>query len=650
MTVRNEAVLLTLVLSACKVYKVAAGSSLATDSTAVPGAPVPVYNNMQFLDTKYYGIWDRSDACPTVEACPFVRGYAAQFLWKSFEPQKGTYDFGEVDQILEKAYKGNRSFYAMMFVGPDSPDWIYTDPEHPVPKSSPKVRSEDRWDYYPYYLSSNYATLRNNMIRVWAKYLREHKYAEAIGFVQANYGCTGDPVLYKSAPSDSQYSITAAQETQHQYQIWEVYADAFQNRSKPGPVIPVLANAESEMDDPATMAKLMETFTGGIGIKGSAYVRGHHLSTERSWIEKWRSNVLNCTGTSSKPFFFTRAEMDQTWKKAVGKINYKIQFHWGVINGLNQGLGVHDVSFDAIVECAQHGYCESFDFFNLYAPQIWPHNSTNAFIALHEGLDWTNRAKFPETLYGAYVDTGLKQQKVTRITNICKAHAAFGCKVDDMEAATKLNQVYQRDEQTGYNDVGGDIWERNYGRWIEQIDADVTSQGLFRIGGKINSTTSKYARFARGLIHNSNKKGMYFKFSDGFFSVVSPGNIKMQMIWYDNAAGSFQVRYKRGNTGPVVIALNQPCSGSKQWKNTSFELNMMKPGACERGSDFYIVSDASTDVIVHLIEAARVFQNANVNYFGDLGEQLLSTSSCITCLECIMLKLSLVVFWSAISC
>ena len=83
--------------------------------------------------------------------------------------------------------------------------------------------------------------------------------------------------------------------------------------------------------------------------------------------------------------------------------------------------------------------------------------------------------------------------------------------MDDVSAATQ-GQVYQRDQQTGYNDAGWNIEEGNYERWITQINPDLTSIGLFRVRGNINSNSSKYDRFARSFQNSSGKNTMYFKF------------------------------------------------------------------------------------------------------------------------------------------
>lgn len=109
----------------------------------------------------------------------------------------------------------------------------------------------------------------------------------------------------------------------------------------------------------------------------------------------------------------------------------------------------------------------------------------------------------------------------------------------DYQAAI-VGQVYQRAFQTDYNDAGYDIWRGNYQRWLEQVDADITSQGIFRVGGPINKTTEKYARFARALNHtNPNKTEMFFRFQNGFFSKNKPSIINFHIIWYDGAKGSW---------------------------------------------------------------------------------------------------------------
>jgi len=255
---------------------------------------------------------------------------------------------------------------------------------------------------------------------------------------------------------------------------------------------------------------------------------------------------------------FTRAEMDQTWTFcAMYKFNEPLSFRWGIINGLNQGLHMHDIAKDALEKGKQLGAVDEWEFYNKYAPQISPETATDAFIALHQGLNWNDKDKFPVAMYGSLDDP------VSRAKAICKAHAKYGCELGDpSENALTKGQVWQRHNQKAWNDVGKDIWDTNYMRWLEQIDADTTSAGLFRIGGKLTKSSSKYARFARGLRHGENKTGMYFRLHQNFFKVTPAKTLAFSIIWYDIHAESWQVNI------PLVKA-NQPLLMTKKWRETA---------------------------------------------------------------------------------
>ena len=111
--------------------------------------------------------------------------------------------------------------------------------------------------------------------------------------------------------------------------------------------------------------------------------------------------------------------------------------------------------------------------FSRYAPQIWPSEASSAFIALHEGLDILDYDKFP-LVEGERENS----RDVDRAQRICELRNNTGCRLDDLEHVT-TSQVGQRRSQTGYNDVGYDIWRTNYNRWIYQILEDETTEVYF---------------------------------------------------------------------------------------------------------------------------------------------------------------------------
>ena len=140
--------------------------------------------------------------------------------------------------------------------------------------------------------------------------------------------------------------------------------------------------------------------------------------------------------------------MDQTWQRAMFAVNLPLNFYWGALTGLQNGQSIWDVSSGAMEACKELGFDYSFYFFNRYAGQINPATATDAFCALHKGLDAADTKAYPEAKYGK-----ASHKNAERMEKIVAAYAKYGATVDDKNALS-LGQVRQRDTQTGLNDVG----------------------------------------------------------------------------------------------------------------------------------------------------------------------------------------------------
>ncbi len=139
---------------------------------------------------------------------------------------------------------------------------------------------------------------------------------------------------------------------------------------------------------------------------------------------------------------------------------------------------------------------------------------------------------------------------------ICAEYSKYGARVDD-KAALAMGQVQQRGDQSGFNDVGCDIWPDNYSRLLDQIDADATSIPLWRVGGSITPTSSIYSRFARGFEHASGKDAMYFKLHEGFSRGNEPKVMTVSIVWYDGTERStWKLDYDAGNADIGSYNLN----------------------------------------------------------------------------------------------
>ncbi len=549
-----------------------------------------------------FGVWDRGDSFdPT--SFPFLKGLAFNQDWADLEKQPGIFDWSALDQAMEKAVLKNQFIYLSLSVGPDAPQWIYT---MGVPRVETKDQTHDSWPVYPFYLSAKYKSLLQRLITEFGKHIHSYpkEKQERIAFIQVKTGCTGDECAYKGDVINKKYDLPTKSPEWREFRLWQfdLFAKTFQGGSYQ-PQIALMFNNVTPEEDEATersYAKewqwVMSNVHGGVGVKIAGSGRGHHLSGEQSKIEMWQPLLIDAQGTP----LFARSEMDQTWSRAMYAVNLPLNFYWGALTGLQNGQSIWDITKSAMQVCKEQGFDYSFYFFNKYAGQIYPKTATDAFCALHKGLDAADTKAYPEERFGK-----ADRENVERMMKICAVYSKYGAAVDDKNALL-LNQVRQRDTQKGLNDVGWDIWPDNYGRFLYQIDSDTTSVPLWRIGGPITKFSSIYSRFARGFEHASGKDAMYFKLHDGF----SEGNglkiMTIMVVWYDGKQGStWKLVYDAGKAD-MKTALSVVGKGDKQWhheKVTVEDAVLSHSGI--KGSDFALLNTDTKDDIFSLIEVHR---------------------------------------------
>ena len=168
--------------------------------------------------------------------------------------------------------------------------------------------------------------------------------------------------------------------------------------------------------------------------------------------------------------------------------------------------------------------------------------------------------------------------------------------------ALTIGQVNQREEQTGYNDVGWQIAEGNFERFLTQINADQTSVGLYRVRGTIDKNSSKYDRFSRSFENVSGKNTMYFKFDDELFLKGKPKSLKFTITWLDKNAGStWALRYSNGKQ--IKTAIEVKGKGDSKWKSVTVDVaDMQLNHTGELKSDFVLVNTDKVDDIFNGIE------------------------------------------------
>lgn len=549
-----------------------------------------------------FGVWDRGDKFDANDH-PFLKGLAFNQAWADVEKQPGVFDWSSLDEAVRKAVQSGQFLYLSLNVGPDAPKWIYA---RGVPAVKTDNQIHDSWPVYPFYPSPEYKMFCGRLIAEFGKHVRSYpkEMQERIAFVQVKTGCTGDECAYKGDVVDKKYDLPMTSPAWREFRLWEfdVYVKTFQSGGD-DPQIALMFNNVSPDDDAAGGRGFPEEWQwvrnnakGGLGIKIAGSGRGHHLSGERSKIETWQHRLVAAQGTP----LFARSEMDQTWQRAWYQLNVPLSFYWGALTGLQSGQSIWDISAGAMEVCKEQGFDYSFRFFNRYAGQTRPQTATDAFCALHKGLDAADTKAYPEDKFGEAT-----KHNAERMLKICAAYSQYGAAVDDKNALL-LSQVRQRDTQTGFNDVGWDIWPDNYGRFLYQIDADETSIPLWRVGGPLTKTSSIYSRFARGFEHASGKDAMYFKLHDGFSQGIEPKVMTMTVVWYDGTEGStWKLDYDAGKAN-MKPALTVTGKGDKQWhhERVIVEDAVLRRGG-PKGADFALVNTDDKDDIFSLIEVHR---------------------------------------------
>jgi hypothetical protein len=549
-----------------------------------------------------FGVWDRGSSYDPNDY-PFLKGLAFNQAWADIEKAPGVFDWSTLDRAMESAVAKNQFIYLSLNVGPDAPQWIYT---QGVPAVKTDGQMHDSWPVYPFYPSPAYRTFFQRLVTEFGKRIRTYprEKQERIAFIQVKTGCTGDECAYKGDVVESKYDLPMRSPQWREFRLWafDTFVQTFQRIPKQLQ-ISLLFNNVAPGEDAAGARSfatewdwVMANAQGGLGIKIAGSGRGHHLSGERSKIQTWAPRLIAAQGTP----LFARSEMDQTWQRAWYQLNVPLSFYWGALTGLQGGQSIWDISSSAMEACKEQGFDYAFHFFNRYAGQIRPETATGAFCALHKGLDAADTTAYPEAEYGPATP-----RNVARMEKIVAAYAKYGAAVDDKDALL-LGQVRQRDTQRGFNDVGWDIWPENYGRFLYQIDADATSIPHWRIGGPITKRSSIYSRFARGFEHATGKDALYFKLHEGFSQGTEPKVMSMTVVWYDGTAGStWRLDYDAGPAG-MKTALAVTGKGDRQWRHETVTVEdaVLRHGGT-KGADFALVNTDDRDDIFSLLEVHR---------------------------------------------
>jgi hypothetical protein len=262
----------------------------------------------------------------------------------------------------------------------------------------------------------------------------------------------------------------------------------------------------------------------------------------------------------------------------------------------------------------------AYTVFNRYAGSIRPPAAAwvGAIIALRDGLDAADTARFPEVLYGRAAQTN-----TDRFAAIAATFAARGAAQGDAVAATRPPLGSR--SPTSLNDVGWRVSAGNWGNGLAvQLAPNETSVGWWRVGPR----AAPYGRFARGFHAASGRTAMSFVLDArlwGGLPLPAARNValRLRLVYFDAGGGALRLTYDsatgcRNVTVPVAAAAVVLIP----WAKVPLAVAPLAPGAWAeisinitdgffgrrcgpRGAD--IVLSATNDTIVHGFEVYRTF-------------------------------------------
>ena len=530
---------------------------------------------------------------------PFIKGEADRVKWADMEPKPGVYDWSQMDSHIRNAVKGNYYYYFVLWAGPHAPEWIY---EKGVPKVA--VGGGKGKESFPYYLNENYIKYFHGFIGKLADHIAALPEAErkAFAFIQPAFGSTGDRQLYKGVPKDPKYIINAQQYLEFCSGATKRFYEAFDkpelkhikflfnvaDESKPGEGKAKGARAGEQLyanwlrqNYPIELRK--QQFTIAVGYQANGE------------IEQDTELRPAFYGLNGKEPDFVRGEFSKFGQGEMFMENPVWNYYWTAISTVDRGLDLWEVDYDTV---KTGKYDEGFAFSSRYSYYKRPQTSPYAFIALRDVLDSADTVRFPEGAYGKAV-----QSNRERVEKIESEFQKYGAKVGDLDAATSLSGADYLLQSKAINDVGFGLIDRNYSRFIKQIDANKTSVGLWRVG----PADQPYGRYARAFEHKSGKDALYFGFDKDFFGKDGNpvGPLTFRVVWLDKTTGSWGFSYDAGKEN-FKSAKTFAGQGTGRWREEKFTITdavMNHNGP--QGADIGLVNLDDKDEVFHLIEVQR---------------------------------------------
>lgn len=518
----------------------------------------------------------------------WFKGVVTTTTWAEIEPENGRFTWEAFDEKVRKITGKGLYVMLMVYHGHRTPDWVYDAGVSKVHIESPEAESTV---INPYYLDPDFKPLLSRMIRETANHIRNYppEIQKYIVGVQCPTGKSGDPQPYlEGRLHEKEFEIDKSGKEWIDWTIGmiQVYQDAFKEFKPPFFML-------FKGPNPATNDWLVKNIPDS-WRKPHAIAQGYQFNNEiRVMNELYPMTARYRDGMVIR----TRGELDRTsarnlnWFTSAPVWNV----YWSGLWNLTYGLDLWSQLTGALED---ERHVPAFTFFTRYAGYKNASDSPGAWVALRDGLDCMDTVRFPEEKFGPVGNENpcVNRQRYLRIA---EAFSPYGASIDDPENVA-LNSLNTRN-QKGINDVYCNIWTANYGMFLEQVDANETSRGYWRVGSK----DQPYGRFARGFDVKNQKTEMGFNLDDGFFEGKASRKVRVRVVYFDMGTGSWSLKYDAA-ADPQKVATIVTNTNTNQWKEIEVELdNARMENRGFRNGDLSLAYEGGDETIFHMIEIKR---------------------------------------------
>ena len=539
------------------------------------------------VDTIDYnaGIWQYAGTTLSKTDHPIINGRLSNLRWADIEPSPNVWNWEELDSDFNSRAADSLPFIFMIYTKEDAPDWIFS---NGVPKVIETDNLGNVTGYSPYYADADYKTYFKRMITAVSQHVKTlpANVRKQIIAVQGCYGSTGDYISYKgNVPS--QYALSTTDFFNLFKEFSQYYYDEYK-QTNPG--IRLLSNPPNAGDDQYLW---LTQSCPGSWFKNGTIGKGYQLNDEKTkagWLYTIMNSPLNGNYIRTRSEITGSGLVSPWWNNAPYKNMFALMsygIYWG-LDWSNQGYDqITDPLFDS-----------AFSFYNKYAGQKDPAKSTGAVCILKDVIDAADVNRFPVSTYGP------AERTTTRLQNVLKPFVPYGAKLED--PATAILDEYSNLSAKGTNDVGWDLFEGNYDRYLHQIDANTTSVGYWNV--ESSDPNTMYGKYARGFDAANGKNALYFDVDDAFlnYSALDAAYpVMVEITYLDKGTGSWQLFYDaKGNSNKSSISVT--CANTLKWKKVSVTLTDAYFG--NKGtntSDFYIKNINSNNALFSVVELNR---------------------------------------------